>query len=375
MSSPQFPSDQLQELAARVVSRPDTPFCTPGLAVVIAPQGGESTRVCVGTDAVGEPIRTDTLFPIASATKLATGLALLRLVEQGLVDVDAPLRRYLPRARAADTGITLRQMTSHTSGLPLDLDPARTPLTRTLDWRGIAQGCLDTPLQYEPATRVQYSNVAYGLLALVMEHVTGEDFKAVLERLVIEPLGIEAYIGRVPPRRPAVVDYIDSPYLGTELEPYNSAFWWQLGTPWAGMYTTADGLLALIQPYADFRPDLLGPVMTAAARTDQTHGLAGGFGTTDPFLGFNNSRSITWPRCPWGLVVELRGDKRPHWTPTAATPESFGQIGASGCVAWCDPARGVSWVALAPRTTDSGWLVRHGSAFGSVAFQHAAVTR
>ena len=107
----------------------------------------------------------------------------------------------------------------------------------------------------------------------------------------------------------------------------------------------------------------------------QTQDLGGGFQTTDAFLGYNRSRAIAWPRCPWGLSVELRGDKRPHWTPSAAAPESFGQLGSSGCLAWCDPTRDVSWAILGTRTTDNGWMLRYAGAIGTAALQLASAGR
>jgi CubicO group peptidase (beta-lactamase class C family) len=255
---------------------PSLPFCVPGLAVVVARQGDASDRVFVGTDGAGTPLGDDTIFPLASASKLAMGLAVLRAVEQGGVALDDPLDRYLPQAAAARPGVTVRALLCHTSGLPLDLDPAVTALTPTLDWAEIAQGCARTPLAHAPGAQVQYSNVAYGLLAMVLERVAGVDFKTVLETQVFAPMGVEAYIGRIPPRRPAVVVDIDSDHVGTPLEPYNSEFWWRLGTPWAGIYSTADGLLALLQAYVDPRPDVVGAATVAEARRDQTGGLPAG---------------------------------------------------------------------------------------------------
>lgn len=370
-------SAALQALAHRMTDNPELPFCVPGLAVVISrpDQAGGWDRAFVGTDGAGVPIREDTLFPLASASKLAMGLAVLHLVDCGLIALDDPLGRYLPAAAAARDGVTVRSLLSHTSGLPLDLDPATTPLTPTLDWTRIADACASTSLVHEPASRVQYSNVAYGLLAMVVECVTGQDFKTVLEERVFAPLGLEAYIGRIPPRRPAVMVDIDSAYVGTDIEPYNSEFWWRLGTPWAGIYSTADGLLKLLSAYLEPRPEIVRSATIEEARRDQTGGeLQGGFGTTDAFLGFRRSRAITWPGCVWGLAVELRGDKRPHWSPATATAISFGHIGASGCIAWCDPERAIAWAALAPRTTDNGWLLRHGPALGSIALRQAEGT-
>jgi beta-lactamase class C len=356
-----------------ITPEPRFPFQVPGLGVLVERRDGTGAETFAGTDSAGTPFRRDTLFPIASASKLATGLAVFRLIDRGWIELDAPLSRYLPEARAAAAGVTIRMLMSHTSGLPLEVHPSTYSWSEGLSWRALAEACLDTPLQFAPAERVQYSNIGYGLLAQLVERITGAEFTQALDNLVIEPLGIEAYLGRADlPRRPAYIMGVESEHVGTALEPINSAFWRQLALPWAGLFTTADGLLSLLRVYDNSRPDLIRPETVAEARRNQAAGLSGGFGTTDPFLGCGPSHAITWSSCPWGLMVELRGEKRPHWAPPAASPESFGQIGATGCLAWFEPTRGVAWVIMAPRTTDSGWLLRHGMALGASALYHGS---
>jgi CubicO group peptidase (beta-lactamase class C family) len=366
MSSGSTRAEQLEQLGRQVTDRPHLPFCVPGLAVVVASRSGPTTRIFLGTDGAGNPIDENTLFPLASATKLALGLAVLNLFDQGAFALDDPLSKFLPQAAAARSGVTVRSLLSHTSGLASDVDAITAPITRTLDWARIKIACLRTPLAFEPGAMVHYSNSGYGLLALIIEHVTGSDFRVVVTKDVLGPLGIEGYIGQSLPRQPAVIVDVNSPYVGTDLEPYNSEFWWQLGTPWAGLYSTGDGLLSLVRAYAEFEPTVIGASTMSEARRDQTAGASGGFGSDAP-LGFNPAKPIRWSCCSWGLAVERRGEKRPHWTPPSAAPASFGHIGASGCLAWYDPDQGVAWAILAPRTTDNAWLLRHGPAFGRIA--------
>jgi CubicO group peptidase (beta-lactamase class C family) len=64
---------------------------------------------------------------------------------------------------------------------------------------------------------------------------------------------------------------------------------------------------------------------------------------------------LEWPKCPWGLGVELRGKKTPHWTPVQASPLSFGHVGATGCIAWADPSNGVAWAMLGTRFFIDWW--------------------
>lgn len=245
-------SAALQALAHRMTDNPELPFCVPGLAAVISrpDQAGGWDRAFVGTDGAGVPIQEDTLFPLASASKLAMG------------------SRYCTWSIADSSPSTTR---SGGTCLP--------PLPR-----------------------------------------------------------------------------------GTESRCDHSS-----ATP-AGSHSTST-------PHLEPRPEIVRSATIEEARRDQTGGeLQGGFGTTDALLGFRRSGAITWPGCVWGLAVELRGDKRPHWSPATATGISFGHIGASGCIAWCDPERAIAWAALAPRTTDYGWLLRHGPALGSIALRQAEGT-
>src|SRR5947209_9462622 len=95
----------------------------PGLLLAVAAGSDTPDVLVVGADAVGAALDTTTVFPVASITKLATALAVLRLVQSGVLQLDLPLAEILPRAAAARPGITLRTLLCHTSGLPLDLTP------------------------------------------------------------------------------------------------------------------------------------------------------------------------------------------------------------------------------------------------------------
>lgn len=369
---------RLQKLALELVtSESPLPFQVPGLSVLIQRADGTEAYFCSGCDALGTPLRRDTLFPIASTTKLATTIAALRLVQNGGIGLDAPLKHYLPNALPARDGIvTPRMLLTHTSGLPLEVDAASYTWSESLSWPAIADACANTPLALAPGERVQYSNIGFALLALIVERICDAPFATALDRLVLQPLEIEAYFGRASlPRDPAAVMDVDSDYLGTSLEPINSPFWRSLALPWAGLVTTIDGLLSLLRVYRGNRPDVLGSKMLAEARRNQTGDLPGGYSPGPPLLGCRSSRPIEWPRCNWGLGIELHGTKTPHWAPRSAAPHSFGQIGQSGCLAWFDPPTGAAWAVMAPRTTDSGWLLRYGMALGNVALRKGKLAR
>jgi CubicO group peptidase (beta-lactamase class C family) len=326
----------------------------PGIALAVARGDRPIEYLVAGADGRGRPLARDSLFSVASITKLATALAVLRLADSGDLALDDSLEQHLPGAAGAQPGVTLRTLLCHTSGLPLDISAQAAPYTRALDWPTLATACLLTTLEAPPATRVQYSNVGYGLLALVVEQCAGTDFAQALARLVLDPLGVEAYLGSEPPRAPAVVADVRSSHSGGELEPFNSAFWRGLAFPWGGLVSTLDGALGILRAFQGRPADFLLPATRAAAIRSHTGGLGGGF--VPPLI---------WSPCPWGLGPDIRGEKEPHWAPAAAGPDSFGHSGASGALAWAAPTAGVAWVILGARTADNGWLLRRGPAIGA----------
>jgi CubicO group peptidase (beta-lactamase class C family) len=315
----------------------------PGMVVAVA--RGEERPECLalGVDHRGRPLAEDSLLPVASITKLATALAVLRLADRGALGLDDPLARHLPEADAAREGVTPRRLLSHTAGLPDDVPPEAAPYTLALDWPTLARSCMVTVPVAPPGTQVSYSNVGPGLLAIVVERLTGRRFGEAVNELVLRPLGIEGYLGQEPPRTVSWIAGDLGEHTGTDLDPYNSPFWRTLALPWGGLVTTAAGALALARAFAGHPPGFLSDEILAEARRDQTGGLAG------------RMVFFEWPRCPWGLGVELRGDKAPHWTPADASSTSFGHVGASGCIAWVDRSAEVAWAMLGARFFMDWW--------------------
>ena len=317
-----------------------------GMVLAVAQGDGAAEQLWLGADATGMALSPTTLFPVASLTKLATALAVLRLIAAGAMTLDESLTRLLPDAAAAQPGVTPRTLLCHTSGLPVDFAPNTVPYALGLNWPTLARACLAVPLSTPPRTEVCYSNLGYGLLALMVERLTGQPFPTALTDLVLTPLGLEGYLSANLPRPAAQLGGRLGEHAGTALEPFNSLFWRDLALPWAGLLTTATGALALVRAFAGVPTGFLPLPLTAEATSDQTGGLAGG---TPGFL--------RWTPCPWGLGVELRGAKRPYYTPANASPATFGHAGGSGACAFADPQVGIAWAMLSTRPLP-GWWVR-----------------
>lgn len=318
-------------------------FGVPGVSIGFAFGQQPCELVMAGTDAAGYQLTHESLFPVASITKLAVALAVLQLHDAGVLNVHDAIVRYLPDAVAASSGVTIRHLLAHTSGLPLSYPEEADIYALDLTWPRIAQACLRTPLAHAPNAKVHYSDVGYSLLAVIVERCTSQPFPAALQTLVLDPLGIEAYLGVEPPRRPAIIDVGDSMFAGTSLEFYNSPFFRALGEPTGGMLTTIDGALRLVRAYHDVPLNFLTAETRAAARSNQTDGLGGGI------MGW-----FDLPHCPWGLGPGLWGTF-PPLVPQAASPTSFGHFGASGCFVWCDPAANIAWAIFGTQVADSGW--------------------
>jgi CubicO group peptidase (beta-lactamase class C family) len=139
------------------------------------------------------PVDADTLFQIGSITKTFTATAAMRLVDQGRLDLDAPVRQYLPDLRLLDGDaqacVTPRHLLTHTAGWIGDYfsDTGRGDDALARYVAELAEVEQLTP----PGAHYSYCNSGFALLGRVIEVLTGETFETALRRLVLEPLGLE----------------------------------------------------------------------------------------------------------------------------------------------------------------------------------------
>jgi CubicO group peptidase (beta-lactamase class C family) len=123
------------------------------VVVAVAGDGHPIEHLTVGADARGRPLAPDSLFPVASITKLVTVLNVLRLVDRGALHYDDRLDTYLPDSAAARAGVTLRMLFTHTSGLQgmEDYDARWTP---SLAWPVESEAALRVAPEVTPGTRL-----------------------------------------------------------------------------------------------------------------------------------------------------------------------------------------------------------------------------
>ncbi len=137
----------------------------------------------------------DTRFRIGSVTKQFTAALILQLVEDGKIELDAPLSRYLPDyPKAQADRVTIHHLLTHTSGIPsyTDLpDFGTNSMRRHADPDSLLTVFSSLPLEFEPGTRWRYNNSGYFILGIVIAHVTGKPYDVALRERILDPLGLE----------------------------------------------------------------------------------------------------------------------------------------------------------------------------------------
>lgn len=143
--------------------------------------------------ATGRPLTVDDPARVASISKLVVAIGVMRLVEEGRLDLDADVSIYLglPFRNPAfpDTPITLRMLLAHTSSLTDTVDYV---LPFDAEMFAVLQDPRAWDAEHPPGSYFRYTNFNTPVVASVMEKVTGERFDLLMNRLVLSPLGVEA---------------------------------------------------------------------------------------------------------------------------------------------------------------------------------------
>jgi len=171
----------------------------PGLAVAITHKSKVVLDECFGYADVQKEIRLTPghLFRVASHSKTFTATAVLQLQEEGALELDTPVAAYLPWLRGhADKrwqNVTVRQLLCHGAGVIRDgLDADFWQLERPFpDAAAFKKAVLAADLVMDNDVRLKYSNFGYGVLGLVIEAVSGQDYHAYAAEHLIRPLKLE----------------------------------------------------------------------------------------------------------------------------------------------------------------------------------------
>jgi CubicO group peptidase (beta-lactamase class C family) len=324
------------------------------LAGAVTVVASESQLLSV--DAVGyadlaarKPMAMNTLFWIASMTKPITATALMMLVDEGKVSVDDPVETYLPEFRGrrvaveqegaptplrkAKGVITIRNLLTHTSGLPY-----MSPLESRLDALPLRENVAFVypllPLQFEPSSRYSYSNVGVEVAARIIEVVSGESYEAFVQERLLTPLGMKdttfwpdaEQLGRL-----AKSYKTDARGTGLEETPcflltYPLDDRKRAASPSGGLFSTATDMSVFCRM-------ILGDGVYAGRRYLSKAAVSEMTSTHTGDLPVAGNETWGYGYC-WNTVRQFHQEIDP-----VRTMGSFGHGGAYGTIMWIDPPR------------------------------------
>jgi len=308
----------------------------PGAVVLVARGGATVHHAAYGDTMYGDPgaqpVAPDTIYDVASLTKVFTATAALILVDAGLLDLAAPVARYLPGLRA--TSVSLRHLLTHSSGLDLRLSALRAEGAAGIRAAVYAA----TPLR-PPGSFVAYTNINSLLLGDVVAATFGAPLDAAIRALILGPIGL-ADTGFHPPPllrgRIAPTEWDDDWRGGLVRGAVHDESAYALGgvAGHAGLFSTAADLERFLRLWLQGGAwegrQILREATAAAALRDYTTGLPTPTGRPAPSgLGWMLDRAA------------FMG---------AAPPGSFGHTGFTGPVIVGVPAAGLALVLLSNRT-------------------------
>jgi CubicO group peptidase (beta-lactamase class C family) len=326
-----------------------------------------------------KPMKTDTIFQVMSMTKPFVGTSILMLADEGKLSISDPVEKHIPEFRGQMVvsakhpdgsmtvkkpvrPITLFDLMTHTSGMSY-LPPAGIrELNTTMD-RTLADAVLlysQMPLEFEPGSKWQYSNLGIAILGRIIELRSGMPFETFLETRIFKPLGMKDSHIFLPAEKHGRLAAIykkgpDGKLVKAGRETLGGfALDFRKGAKYSapewGLYTTAQDLAAFYQMLLSGGKGLISKSAIALMTRKQTGDL----------------RSGHMPNTAFGLTWEVIDDPRGelHYLSTG----TFGHGGAFGTHGWVDPKKDMVGVYLIQMTG-----IDAGGKYGFMQMANAAV--
>ena len=288
------------EIHRMLVTRVDLQKRATGIVIgIIEPKG--KRLIAHGTMAIGNkrPVDGDTVFDIGSITKVFTALLLSEMAQRREVALDDPVSKYLPTEVHAPARnrrqITLADLATHTSGLPLrpgnliSKDPKNKYADYTVDLLNQFLGSFEPT--NDSGSHYEYSNVGYGLLGQALTRRADQGFAELVRSRITEPLGMPNT------RLDLTAEMEDRLATGysSELIPVPHWDWGALESA-ASLRSTANDLLKLLEAFLGYKKSALAPSMRAMLETRRPGGMPPW--STETGLAWNifvnNGREIAW---------------------------------------------------------------------------------
>ncbi|MFN0084534.1 MAG: serine hydrolase domain-containing protein [Blastocatellia bacterium] len=347
-----------------------------GIVTLVAHRGQVVDLTAVGQrDSEGQtPMKTDSIFQIASMTKPVTAVGIMILAEDGLLAITDPVQKYLPKfaeqqlltktedgelqeVRKPARSITIRDLLTHTSGMGGGYPDPIKGLFDKRD-RSLAEAVdlfPQRPLEFEPGSRWGYSNMGIATLGRIIEIVSGKSYEEFIDERVFAPLGMKDshfFLPEEKRERVAVIYRYEGNTLSrSDVDLYRAGA--KYPAPEAGMYSTAQDLFKFHQMMLSGGA-LNGRRVLSRASVDlmtqvHTGNLAAGF---SPGMGFGLG---------WSVVRNVTGMFRLNSIGT------YGHGGLYHTYGFVDPRKELIGVILMQRLSSDGDMADEFSAFLTMA--------
>lgn len=265
----------------------------PGAAVAVIRDGVVVKRAAYGRANIEHdvPVSTDTLFSLASTSKVFTAAAIMTLVQDGRLTLDQPVREILPELPQAWSPVTVRQCLSHTSGLP-ELDDDDLNVTPSVgDRQTFLRVLADRPVE-PPGRRVAYNQTGYVLMGMVIERLSGRTYESYVQERLLGPAGVtRARYGdawEIIPQRADLYTTVEitpdhakllarngRPLIANRIRHYGSKYFPEFLWPTVGLNASLDDLVAFelaLRSGKVMRADLLAEMMKPPRLADGREG-------------------------------------------------------------------------------------------------------
>jgi beta-lactamase class C len=277
------------------------------------------------------PATPDTRWPLASISKLYSVVAIMRLVERGVLTLNTPVVQVIPAfAGGGRELVRLRHLLTHTSGLPYESPEMEQRLRDQTPMAQLIDECLRTDLLSKPGARHNYADYNTLLAAHMAETATGEPFSKLVNTLVIGPGKLlQTHFPPTPAHFSLMAHVRGVLAEDTPGAMYNSPYARELAHPAFGVVASASDLARFGALFTPAGERILSRATIRAMTTDQTAGATGEHVAI-------SGRPEDAPT-PYGLGFMLQSRHTPALICDLASTNAFGHGGASGCWLAVDP--------------------------------------
>jgi CubicO group peptidase (beta-lactamase class C family) len=321
-----------------------------GSVTLVAHNGQVVSFDAVGFQNIDKKIKmqVNTIFRIASMTKTFVGAAIMMLKEEGKLQLDDPIDKYLPgygnmwlvsektdiKTTLVRPGrkITIRDILTHTHGL--GNIPSGIPINSIAEYSTVVS---QLPLQFEPGSQWKYGGSGITAAARIVELLSGKPYEVFLSERIFTPLGMKNTSFSVKPEDIGRVSALYQPSAVSGIEAAKVPNWSDYPHPDGGLYSTAMDIAKWMQAILDKGIFNGTRIITEESVNELTKIQTGALET-----GFTEGMS-------YGLAFGVV--RKPTGVTEMLSPGTFGHGGAFGTQEWADPKTGTVYILMIQRVS------------------------